>query len=361
MVMNKKEQNPTGIYFEDLKKIQDAIPGIEFLYNKCVLITGSTGLIGSAVVDFLCVLNDTKAANITILAASRRLGHLENRFGSMLNRRDLYPVEYNPLIHLCPPQKPDFIIHTAAPANPRWYSEKPVETIQSIYCGLFNVLEYARTYRIHRVLFISSSEIYGRKESHLPYTDKEYGFIDILNARACYPSAKRLGETMCAAYYQEYGVDSVIARPGHIYGPFFTKEDSRASSEFLSLASSGKDIIMKSPGQQLRSYCYICDCVSALLTVLINGQTVEAYNISNPDSICTIRDIAECIAQDGGVRIIFKVPSESERRGFNMMDNSSLDSSRLEALGWNGLFDLKTGVEHTIRIIREKQSEDTMS
>ena len=58
---------------------------------------------------------------------------------------------------------------------------------------------------------------------------------------------------------------------------------------------------MKSAGMQMRSYCYVLDCASAILTVLLNGKSGDAYNISNKASVCTISDIAliACVAVVG--------------------------------------------------------------
>lgn len=351
IVMSDEKMNRSRIYYDDLKRIQESIPNIEKLFSKSLLITGASGLIGSALVEFVCVLNDTANANIKMILTSRNLQHLKNRFGEILDRKDISIVEHNLMTKICLPYSPDYIIHAAAPANPRWYSEKPAETINSIYNGTYYILEYAKENKTDRVLFVSSSEVYGKIDISSPYTENNYGFVDILDSRSCYPSAKRLSETMCASYFQEYNVDFVIVRPGHVYGPSFTAEDSRASSFFLRSVRERKNIVMKSLGDQKRSYCYICDCVSAIITVLINGKTAEAYNISNPNSICTIRDIAERIAMCGGVHVVFDIPTEEEKRGYNRMENSTLDSSMLESLGWKGLFDLYTGVDHTVKYL----------
>lgn len=92
--------------------------------------------------------------------------------------------------------------------------------------GMLHLLEYARKNDVGRVLYVSSSEVYGKKETSASYEEGDYGYVNILNTRACYPSAKRATETLCAAYRDEYGVDFVVVRPGHIYGPTMTEEDT---------------------------------------------------------------------------------------------------------------------------------------
>ena len=88
-------------------------------------------------------------------------------------------------------------------------------------------------------------------------------------------------------------------------------------------------------GLQLRGWCYCLDCASAILKVLLNGESVQAYNV--PGTILTIREIAEMLASFGGVKLIRESASESEKRVFNPMNNSSLDGTKLESLGWKNL------------------------
>lgn len=343
--------NYTSTYIDDLSQVQDAVPKLENIYGCSVLLTGATGLVCSAVVDFLLNLNDTRNAGLTVYIAARSLEKAEKRFNQRMARTDIVFVEYDALKELTWTFDVDYIIHGASPANPALYVKQPVETMLANILGMNNILDYARKHGVKRVLFISSSEVYGRKENPEPYRDNEYGYVDILNPRACYPSAKRACETLCVSYKAEYEVDSVIVRLGHIYGPTATRSDTRASSQFFYDVLDGHDIIMKSAGLQLRSYCYVVDCVSAIMAVLLNGETGKAYNVSNPASVVTIRELAEQIAVCAGRKVVFENPSDEEERGYNLMDNSSLDGLNLAGLGWHGKFDLKTGLEHTLQIL----------
>ena len=324
---------------------------MDLIKDSSVLITGATGLVCSAITDFLLNLNDTIDAGVTVYVAARSKDKAEHRFGTQMMRPDVVFVEYDALRETEWDFTVDYIIHGASPANPVLYAKQPVETMLANLLGMNNILNYTQSHNTKRVLFISSSEVYGIKDNSEPYGDAEYGYVDILNPRACYPSAKRACETLCAAYGSEYGVESVIVRPGHIYGPTATRTDTRASSQFFYDVLDGHDIVMKSAGTQIRSYCYVVDCVSAILAVLLNGEFGKAYNISNSASVVTIRDLAEQIAKSSGKKVVFENPSDEETKGYNLMDNSSLDSRLLESLGWRGLFDLNTGVEHTIKIL----------
>ena len=174
-----------------------------------------------------------------------------------------------------------------------------------------------------------------------------------MNPRNSYSVGKRAAETLCASYFAEYGVDSVIIRPGHIYGPTASESDNRVSSAWAYMVSRGENIVMKSDGSQIRSYCYCLDCASAILTVLLKGESVKAYNISNADSVISIRKMAEILSSSASVELKIELPTDAEKKGFNPMPNSSLDSTELCGLGWQGLFDAERGFSHTVAILKE--------
>lgn len=336
-------------YLHDLTDARSVVPVLESLHDCSILITGAGGLICSALVDFLLQLNITQEARLQVFAGMRSEEKFIHRFSHFSERDDLHFFAYDALQPISGETKFDYIVHGASNAHPAAYVEQPVETMLSNFSGMKNLLDYAQRKGSRRMLYISSGEVYGRKDTPEPYREDDFGFVDVLNPRACYPSAKRATETLCSAYRKEYGIDFVIARPGHVYGPTCTENDTRASSQFARDVIAGKDIVMKSAGTQMRSYCYVIDCVTALLTILLRGEAGNAYNISNPDSVVSIRAVAEAFASAGGREVVFENASDVEKAGYNLMDNSSLDSAKLESLGWKGTFDLNTGVEHTLR------------
>ena len=81
--------------------------------------------------------------------------------------------------------------------------------------GTNNILEKMTRDKCGRMVYVSSSEVYGRRESKVRYKEDDCFPIDALDPRSCYPISKRLAENLCACYAAEYGVESVIVRPGH--------------------------------------------------------------------------------------------------------------------------------------------------
>ncbi len=339
-------------YEADIEKVLPYIPDLQKLFYKTILITGAAGMICSSIADILFYLNEKKQAGITICLAGRSRERMAQRFAAYKEGRDYTFVFFEAASNQELDVRADYVIHGASNANPAVFTAEPVETILGNINGTKTVLDAAAKYHAARVLYISSSEVYGNRGGREAHIESEYGSVDILNPRACYPSAKRLAETLCVSYQAEFGVDTVIVRPGHIYGPTITAGDTRASAQFSRNAARHENIVMKSAGLQLRSYCYTLDCASAILTILLRGERGEAYNISGEGCLATIREMAEALAEAGGVQIEYEQASDAEIKGYNLMSNSSLNGEKLKNLGWMPAFSLQEGAERTLALLR---------
>ena len=331
---------------------------IEKLRNKKILVTGASGLICSAIVDILLQCNIDKQANITIYALARNKDKILKRF-PQARRQQFIPISYDATKEVLLNFNVDYIIHGASNASPEKYMSEPVDTLMANILGVGNLLRYATLTHVPKTIYISSSEVYGKLYKNTPLAEDVYGEVDVLAVRSAYSIGKRAAENLCVAYASQFGTDVSIVRPGHVYGPTAQDSDNRVSSAFARLAAKGENIIMKSSGTQIRSYCYCIDCATAVLTVLTRGRMGQAYNISNSRSVISIRQMAEIIAHCAGINVIIDTPSNTEKAAFNPMDNSSLDSKKLETLGWHGQFDACLGLEHTIYALREMIAKES--
>ena len=328
------------------EKTIEAVASEISISDISVLITGASGLIGSCIVDVLSSANRLFDKNIQIYAMGRDENKLTLRFGTSPSVRCISqsvtePIEIEGL---------DYVIHAASNADPRSYALYPVETILTNVLGAQRVLEYSKTNK-SRALLASSFEVYGKLEQD-EYGENEYGSIDLNPIRSCYPESKRTAEMLFRSYFDEFGVDCVIARLPSVYGPTMQKGDSKAHAQFLRNALDGKDIVLKSTGTQRRSYCYVIDAVSGLLTVLFKGRSGEIYNVANERSVATIAEVAQTIASITGRKIVFDYPDEVEKKGFSRPQNCVLNTDKLKRLGWEGRYDLESGMKETVDILR---------
>ena len=185
------------------------------------------------------------------------------------------------------------------------------------------------------------------------FSESDYGWLDPMLPRACYPESKRAAETLCASYAAQYGVDALVARLCHVYGPTFTPTNSRADAQFLRKALAGEDIVMKSAGSQVRSFCYVADAVNALMTLLAKGESGQAYNVANRNSVASIRQYAETLADIAGVKVVFDLPPEMEKAGYTKITRAVLNPAKLEGLGWSARYDLREGLTETYNCCKE--------
>lgn len=340
--MNRK------IYLRDVDRAIQALPDVQKLRSARILITGATGLVGAFLTDCLLALSDQNALDLRLYALCRNAARAKERFGERVNAIAADVSEANALPEC------DYIIHAASNAHPKAFSADPVGTMLANILGVRNLLEHLRAQRHGRLLFVSTGEIYGDNPAIRDgFSETDFGKIDSMNPRACYPESKRAAETLCASYLSQYRVDSVVARLCYVYGPTITNENSRADAQFLRNALSKTNIIMKSAGAQVRSYCYVADAARALITILLCGESGSAYNVANRAAVRSIREYAEALAKVAGVQVKFETPEDAEKRGYSTVSRAVQKPDRLEALGWKPLFSFEEGIEHTFRIIEE--------
>ncbi|MBQ8533638.1 MAG: NAD-dependent epimerase/dehydratase family protein [Clostridia bacterium] len=339
----------SNTYLSDIKTALSATVNLDKLKKSSVLITGASGLIGSFLVDMLAEYNNTQNGDVRIFAAGRNSERLQARFrGVRTNNITFVEQDVNQPIKF--DFQVDYIIHAASNAYPAAFEKDPVGTILSNIKGTEYLLEYARTHGTQRLLFVSTGEVYGQCDASVTAFKEEYsGYVDPTKVRSCYPASKRAAETLCSAYSSQYGVDTVIVRPCHIYGPNTTSTDNRASVQFVNNAISGKDIVLQSSGKQMRSYCYIADCGSAVLSVLTSGETANAYNIANPDARVTIAGLAQNIADVTDTKLVFDCRKNDNDTPITY---AVLDSTKLEGLGWKGRYTVQDGVRNTVEILK---------
>lgn len=342
------------LYKEDIDYVVKLSLPWEKLQNANVMITGAGGQIGSFLVDVLMRRNEETGMNCSVYAVSRNDVTAKERFVAYWKEELFSFISYDILQPLRIEKKFDYIIHLASNTHPLAYSTHPISTIATNVIGTNNLLAYAVKYGCRRFLFASSNEVYGENRGDTEFFDEKYcGYIDCNTLRAGYPESKRCGEALCQAYMREHGMDFVVPRFTRSYGPTLLQSDTKAMSQFIRKAISGEDIVLKSEGNQYYSYSYVADAVSGLLTVLLRGETGEAYNVADGKSDIRLKDLAAIIARMCGRKVIFEIPDETEKAGYSTATKARLDGSKLIELGWEMKYDIRKGVERTIEIMSE--------
>lgn len=347
-------------YSEDINNVCKLSLPWDELRGKSIMLSGATGLIGSFFVDVISEKNITDGLNCTVYALVRNEGKAKARFSKFADDTHLvfipYDVKY-PLV-TDTPEKIDYILHLASNTHPMLYATDPIGTITTNIIGLQNLLEFAAAHRCERFIFASSNEVYGENRGDAELFDEDYcGYINCNTLRAGYPESKRCGEALCQAYKSQKGLDVCVARLTRSYGPTMIMSDTKAVSQFIKKGVAGEDIVLKSEGTQYYSYTYTADAASGLLWILLAGESGEAYNIADMSGDITLKDLASIIAEMNGKKVVFELPDAVEAAGYSRATKARLDGSKIRALGWKPMYNIKTGMERTVKILRSINGE----
>lgn len=307
----------------------------ECFRNRTVLVTGATGRLGMYLVEALNKADIDWNLNLTIIALARSQQKLQEVFGESLQLPNIHtlvqdiemPISWKGDIH--------YIFHTAGAASPQDFTNWPVDTLWGHVQGTRNVLELAREKKTEKVLYVSTVEIYGEWKPEEGIREDDMGPLHCDNARACYPEAKRMCETMLASYEAQYGVSYVGVRLCHTFGPGISLNDGRAFAEFIRNVMEGKDIVLQTDGSAARTYTYVADAIGAMLLAFTKGKE-NYYNIANLDNLISIRDLAELIAGlDPKGKVTVKYASQAEQKlKYLPFKLGIMNVDRITELGW---------------------------
>ncbi len=344
----------SDIYIADIFQIANTELPWNKLRNKTILISGATGLLGSYLVDVLMQKN-SEGLNCKVYALGRTQRKAEDRFSKWWGDKRLVflPYDVNKPFVRDDVGTVDYVLHLASNTHPVQYATDPIGTITTNIIGLQNMLEFAVGHHATRFAFASSNEIYGENRGDVDLFDESYcGYIDSNTLRAGYPESKRCGEALCQAYKSQKDLDVVIPRFTRSYGPTMLLTDTKAISQFIRKGIAGEDIVLKSAGNQYYSYTYMADAVFGLLTVILCGESGEAYNIADEASNITLKDLAWIIANYAGRQVVFEIPDSVEAAGYSKATKALLDGNKLKKLGWKPFYTIQDGIPRTIDILR---------
>ncbi len=303
--------------------------------NRKVAITGGAGFIGSSLAHELAVNNRV------IIIDDLSTGRIEN-IASLIDEENVTFIQSSILdLHLLEEafNGVDFVFHQAAiPSVPRSI-EDPLLTNEVNIRGTLNVLIAARDSKVKKVVFASSSSVYGdtptlpKKEDMTP------------NPQSPYALTKLAGEYYCQVFYQVYKLPTVCLRYFNIYGPRQNPNSQYAAviPMFITRVRQDKPPIIYGDGNQTRDFTFIQDTIRANI-IAAESDATGIFNIGAGGNT-SINGLAKAIMKIMGkdLRLIYQEPRAGDIR------DSLADISRAKAAGYEIQYSLEDGLRETIR------------
>jgi len=325
-----------NVLLEDMENcLNSEVNWNEFRYAK-FLITGATGLIGSLMVKMLLYANEKLALHMKIYAFIRDEGKAKKIYKEQSGRinyiiGDLSDLQFNL------EEGFDYIIHAAAITMSWVMIEKPVDVIETALNSTRLLLTYLQKHIECKMVYISSMEMYGTVDNEKMVDETCLGYIDLHSVRSCYPESKRMCECMCNSFVSQYGVKVCSARLAQTFGSGVLPGENRVFAQFARSVINHNDIVLHTDGLSEGNYVYTLDAVKAILLLLLQGKSGEAYNIANEASHVTIKEMAELVARQiaqGQIKVVYDIPVSQNKYGYAPKVKLNLSSDKIRALGW---------------------------
>jgi UDP-glucose 4-epimerase len=282
-----------------------------------ILVTGGAGFIGSSLVEELIKV----PTNFVVIVDNLRTGSKEKIPSAIHNNLKFihcdvdHEEEITSVFHTFPF---DYVFHYAALVGVNRTLENPVRVLNDID-GIRNILNLSKNTGVKRVIYSSSSEVYGE-----PVEFPQHEETTPLNSRLPYAIVKNVGEAFLKSYKQEFDLDYTIYRFFNTYGPKQAKDF--VVSKFINAALNNNDITIYGDGSQTRTFCFIDNNIQASVLAAFNDEYKnKTINIGN-NVETSILDLAKLIIKLTDSKSVIKhlPPLQETRRNPDIKIMTSL-------------------------------------
>ncbi|WP_194852171.1 NAD-dependent epimerase/dehydratase family protein [Nonlabens antarcticus] len=296
------------------------------------LITGAAGNVGSSLCHYLLKYGHHVVAVDNLSTGSLdKIPFEKNPFFTFI-QADVN--DYHVLSHIMCSRTIDYVFHYAAMVGVQRTLDHPIMVLNDID-GIKNILELSKNTGVKKVVFSSSSEVYGEPVS-LPQIENETP----LNSKLPYAVVKNVGEAYVRSYYQQYGLEYNIFRFFNTYGP--QQSVDFVIPKLLEQALNNEDITIYGDGEQSRTFCYIDDNIEACYKIFQDDAlSNDVFNIGS-DVVFTVRELVDVIIKvTASLSTVVHLPALKE----GDMTRRQPDISKMRAVLDRDLINLESGIQ----------------
>ena len=324
------------------------------------LITGGAGFIGSHLADALCARGD-----LVVILDDLSTGRRENIVHLVEGGKAVFiegSVLDSELVDTWV-QRVDNCFHLASAVGVRLVVDNPLESLLRNVRGT-NVVAHAAARYGKRLLFTSTSEVYGKHSNGALREDSDCLLGPSSKSRWGYANTKAFGEMLAFGYARERGADTAVVRLFNSVGPRQLGSYGMVLPRFVSQALEHEDLTVYGDGSQSRCFTHVYDTVDGILAVADSDEAVgEVFNIGASTEI-TIEELAErVIERTGSSSHIRHVPyQEAYGDGFEELGRRKPDTSAIESLcGWRTRRTIDDAIDDLATQLRERKPEGWVS
>jgi nucleoside-diphosphate-sugar epimerase len=276
------------------------------LRENRLFITGGTGFFGLWLISAICYANRRLGANIEVVALTRRPDEFTRRFPEIATDPAVTLWSGDVRHFKFPEGTFDRVIHAASDTSVQ-SAAAPYPLLEAQILGTERVLEFCSCGKSSQLLFVSSGAVYGEQPPTLERLKEGYlGSLPPNLHGSAYGLGKLVSEYLVNQAYQKHGLDTKIARCFTFIGQGLPMDAHFAVGNFILDAIRRRDIVIHGDGTPVRSYLYVGDMVTWLLTILVRGKSGETYNVGS-DKAVTIGELAQLVSDEFAPGVAVKI------------------------------------------------------
>ncbi len=312
-----------------------------------IIIAGGAGFLGSHLTDVLLRTANVIAIDNYITGDEHNIDAFLEHPNYEFIRHDLtQPIDLQAFPELkkfkVSIQGVQQIYHLACPTSPKEYKRIPIETLHANAFATKHVLDLALNFKA-KMLFTSSSAIYGEPENNAMIPENWYGYVNPIGLRSAYNEGKRFAEALCWNYRNTYHLDLRITRIFNTYGPRMKLNDGRLIPDLVRSALRNEPLVIHGEEDALSTFCYVSDLIDGLVKAM-DSDLSSPVNMGSDETV-PIKSVAEKIIAITGAHAPIHFETHEDYSSKQIVPDISM--ARKE-LSWWPLVGIEDGLQKTI-------------